>query len=355
MTRDYSRFLGASAGATGPSPLQLLGWQGFFSAQVDAEELAAHPPVRVVEVHRSGLRAVGDGIDTVVPPGPEATVGDWLMLDRDLPTSSRVLERKSLFWRPAAGRAREVQLIAANVDTVFVVSSCNADFNVARLERYLALAFEAGVEPVIVLTKADLAADVSGYEAEAGAISEKVPVVVLNAKGGGVRDALSGWLGRGRTVAFLGMSGVGKSTLVNALLGSEAMGTGAIREDDARGRHTTTSRQLLFLEDGTGVLDTPGMREIQLAEVEAGISELFGDIEDLAAGCRFRDCSHEVEPGCAVRAAVEAGELDAGRLARWKKLAAEERHNTESLAERRSREKKFGKMVKSVVREKRER
>ncbi len=353
MTRDYSQFFSAAApSAPGLSALGRLGWRSFFAQQVDADALAATPPVRVVEVNRTGLRVLGDGIEAEVPPGPEATVGDWLLLDRDLPTRSRVLRRSSLFKRRAPGHDRREQLIAANVDTVFVVTSCNQDFNVARLERYIALAFEAEVEPVIVLTKPDLCDDPATYEVEAAAISSRVPVIVLNAKGGAVRDALKPWCGPGRTIAFLGMSGVGKSTLVNALMGEEAAETAAIREDDSRGRHTTTRRQLFFLGDGTAVLDTPGMREIQLTEAGAGVSELFGDIEELAAGCKFRDCAHDTEPGCRVRAAIEAGELEADRVARWQKLAAEERFNTASLAERRASDKAFGKMVRSVIKEK---
>jgi len=356
MTRDYSQFLpNAGTGQTALSPLAKLGWTPFFAQQTDIDTQETTPPVRVVEVHRSGLHVLGDGIDMVVPPNADVTVGDWLLLDGDDPGASEVLRRTSLFKRRAPGHDRRVQLIAANVDTVFIVSSCNQDFNVARLERYVALAFEAEVAPVIVLTKADLCEDTSGYEREAATISARVPVVVLNAKGEDVRAALAAWCGAGQTVAFLGMSGVGKSTLVNGLLGEAKMDTGAIREDDARGRHTTTHRALVFMEDGTAVLDTPGMREIQLTDAEAGVSELFADIEELAFGCKFRDCAHETEPGCKVRAAIEAGTLDGARMQRWRKLAAEERFNTASLAERKASDKSFGKMVKSIMKEKKKR
>ncbi len=331
------------------SALEILGWQPFFATQVDVDTLSATPPVRVTEVHKSGANVKGDGFDGLIPPSLDLAVGDWLLFDEALPTHSVLLERKSLFKRRAAGHAKHYQLIAANVDTVFVVTSCNADFNVARLERFIALAFESEVAPVIVLTKADLCEDTQPFIDEAQAISDRVPVIALNAKEGDVAGALSDWSAPGQTIAFLGTSGVGKSTLVNALFGQEKAATKGIREDDARGRHTTTARQLHFTENGLGVLDTPGMRELQLADAEAGIADLFSDVVELAAQCKFNDCAHETEPGCKVRAAIEAGTLDAARLERWRKLAAEERHNTATLAERRAQQKDFGKMIKTVT------
>lgn len=353
MVRDYSQFL-ASSGDAEPakceiSALQALGWQPFFAQQTDLGALEQTPPVRVVEVHRSGLQVLGDGIDALVPPGPDATVGDWLLYDAALPGNSEVLERKSLFRRRAAGHDRSMQMIAANVDTAFVVTSCNKDFNVARLERYLALAFEAEVTPVLVLTKADLCDDTTRYVQEADAISDRVPVVLLDARSAEVVAALADWCKPGQTVAFLGTSGVGKSTLVNAIFGSEKVKTGEIREDDSRGRHTTTRRQLHITDDGIAVLDTPGMRELQLAETSDGIADLFADLIALAAECKFNDCAHDSEPGCKVTAAIAAGKLDAGRLERWRKLEAEDRHNTASLAQRRATDKTFGKMIKTVT------
>ena len=330
--------------------LEALGWQPCFARQISTGEMAETPPVRITEVHRSGLHILGDGIDTTIPPGPDATVGDWLLLDRTHPGSSRVLERKSLVKRRAAGSDRQVQLIAANIDTAFIVTSCNQDFNVARLERYVALAFDAEVTPVIVLTKIDICDAPEQYVNAAGAISDRVPVVVLNARSEEPKSKLSEWCRPGQTVAFLGSSGVGKSTLVNALSGTQSIATRAIREDDARGRHTTTHRQLYLLPDGCAVLDTPGIREIQLTDAEAGVADVFADLHELSAQCRFNDCRHEAEPGCAVLAALENGTIDTPRLNRWKKLVAEEQRNTASLAQRKSKDKALGKTSRQIQR-----
>jgi ribosome biogenesis GTPase len=356
MVRDYSAFLpGGTPAPPAPTALEKLGWGPVFARQIDADALTATPPVRVVAVHRSGLQVAGDGIDETIPPGPEATVGDWLLFDRARPRSSQVLERMSLIRRRAAGTGREVQLIAANIDTVFVVTSCNADFNVARLERYVALAFEAGIEPVIVLTKADLAEDTAPYVDAAQTVSERVPVVALDARGAEPTRALAKWCKPGRTVAFLGSSGVGKSTLTNALLGTQEISTQGIREDDAKGRHTTTRRELHATPGGCLVLDTPGMRELQLTDAATGIADVFEDIEALSARCRFTDCRHDTEPGCAVQTAIEDGSLDPARLARWRKLQAEDAFNSASLAERREKDRAFGKLVRRAVKAKSDR
>jgi ribosome biogenesis GTPase len=328
-----------------------LGWQPCFAEQISTEDLAARPPVRVVAVHRSGLQVLGAGLDETLPPRADATVGDWLLLDRAQPRASRLLSRKSLIKRRAPGTDRQVQLIAANIDTVFVVTSCNQDFNLARLERYVALAFEAGITPVIVLTKADLVTDRPTWIDAARGVSERVPVVALDARGDDPQATLSPWCQPGQTVAFLGSSGVGKSTLTNALAGTEAIATQSIREDDAKGRHTTTRRELHWIPGGCLVLDTPGMRELQLADAASGIAETFEDVEALSAQCRFGNCQHEREPGCAVREAIEQGHLDPTRLQRWRKLLAEDRFNSASLAERRSKDRAFGKMVKRVIKE----
>lgn len=352
MSRDYSKFLSPS-NAGGPakrtrSRLEQLGWSPFFSQQTSLDDLANTPPVRVVEVHRNGLQVLGEDLDILIPPRPDATVGDWLFLDQGRPSESRVLERSSVFVRRAPGSDRKKQLIAANVDTVFIVSSCNKDFNIARLERYVALAFEAEVTPVILLTKADLCDDFSPFLDAASAISNRVLVEVLNALSDEPKTKLAPWCKPGQTIAFLGSSGVGKSTLVNSLFADRVIATATIREDDSKGRHTTTRRQLHFTPDGCAVLDTPGMRELQLTDVDAGIAGVFEDMVGLAGQCRFSDCKHETEPGCAIQNALKRGDIDSARLVRWNKLVAEERFNSSSLAERKSADKSLHKMINTI-------
>ncbi len=343
------------------SDLVEFGWNPFFDTQLKPDELVSTVPVRVMAVHRGGLSVAGPDVDTLIPPfvaAPDdeeaaATVGDWLLFDPGTSRPKRLLERKSLFKRRAAGTGRTLQLIAANVDTAFIVSSCNQDFNVARLERYLALAREADVTPVIVLTKADLTEEPEAFARTAVKFLPGLLVEVVDSRDPDSVACLAPWCASGQTVALVGSSGVGKSTLINTLIRAERIATQGIREDDDKGRHTTSGRALYRLPVGGWLLDTPGMRELQLANVRSGIDEVFADVVDLAGDCRFSDCRHETEPGCAVLAAIESGTLDADRLKRWRKLAAEEAHNSGSLAERRASDRAFGKMVKAVVKEKR--
>ena len=234
-----------------------------------------------------------------------------------------------------------MQLIAANVDTAFVVTSCNQDFNPARLERFLAVVREAGAEPVVVLTKADLAEDLGAYVEAAEEIAAGAAIAALNAKDWSDVVVLEAWAGPGRTIALIGTSGVGKTTLMNALTGEEKP-TAAVRERDDRGRHTTRARSMHRLMAGGWIIDTPGMRELGLADVAAGLDETFPDILALAQHCRFSDCRHQGEPGCAVQAAVEAGVLDPDRLVRFQILAEEAEFNDQRLARRRIRSGRAG-------------
>ena len=341
---------------TAPPSLADLGWSARFQAQLGAGD-AELAPLRITEVQRSRATGQGTGGARLLhfPPDISAgalAVGDWVLADAE-DRIARILERRSLLSRKAAGVVIKPQLIAANVDTLFIVTSCNADFSVPRLERYVAAALEAGAAPVIVITKADQVADAGGYAAEARAISDRIEgVVTLNARDPEALAALAPWIAAGRTVAFLGSSGVGKSTLVGGLTGAE-IATRGIREDDAKGRHTTTARSLYVLPRGGLLIDMPGMREFALVDAAEGIGELFDDIEALERQCKFRNCAHESEPGCAIRAAIASGDLQEGRHARWKKLKREDARNSESVALARKKDRAFGRMVKEAVERKR--
>jgi len=337
-------------------PLQLsdFGWDQFFNAQLPVDLPPSTVPARVMNVQRSGLQIAAPGLDAHVAAGTikeelEATVGDWLLFDRDSGRVVERLERKSLFQRRAPGTDRRIQLIAANVDTLFVVSSCNQDFNEARIERYLAIAREAGVMALIVLTKSDLADDPQTFVRSASLLAPDVLVEAVNARDVESLRCLDGWIGGGQTIALLGSSGVGKSTITNTLLGHEHAETQDIRSDDDKGRHTTTSRSFFRLPGGAWLLDTPGMRELQLTDVQSGIDDVFAEISALAEDCKFADCVHESEPGCAVRKAVERGDIDGSRVSRWRKLVREEAINRESIAERRARGRSLGKFYKTVL------
>ena len=338
------------------SELAEFGWDSFFQQQITDEQSVPVVPVRVMNVHKSGLQVAGVNVDTqaeqLTDDDGRATVGDWLLFNTETQRIVRRLDRKSIFKRRAPGTDRREQLIAANVDTLFIVSSCNQDFNEARLERYLSIARDAEVMALIVLTKADLTDEPQVFVQKAAKLALGIHVEAVNALDEKDLRCLDAWLGHGQTVALLGSSGVGKSTLSNTLLGRSDITTQAIRDDDAKGRHTTTSRTMHHLPGGAWLLDTPGMRELQLTDVRTGLDDVFAEITELAATCRFVDCTHEAEPGCAIRRAIDDDEIDVERLNRWRKLIKEEAYNKESIADRRARGRALGKYYKSAINDK---
>jgi ribosome biogenesis GTPase len=302
--------------------LEDLGWGEPFASAFAASDLDGNAPARVIAVHRGHLVVAGaQGEALAVVAGrarDRATIGDWVVVDARGAVSGR-LPRQGVL-------ARAGQDLAANVDVAFVVTSANRDLNPRRLERFVAVAAAGGCAPVLVLNKADLVVDPEPDLAVLRAVAPGVPVVATSAQRGDGLDALTAQLGRGRTGALIGSSGVGKSTLINALLGHERQATAQIRARDDRGRHTTTSRELFALPHGGGLLiDTPGLRLPRMGVDPAGVAATFADVEELAAGCRFSDCRHDSEPGCAVRAAIAAGDLDPARLTHQRKLEGEQR------------------------------
>ncbi len=257
-------------------------------------------------------------------------VGDWVVINPRVEEKKAsihaLLPRKSKFSRKAAGDTVEEQIVAANVDIVFLVNALNNDFNIRRMERYLILAWESGASPVIVLSKADLCDDLDARLAEVESVAIGVPVHVVSAEHGEGLEQLAPYLGEGKTIALMGSSGVGKSTLINKLSGSEMQRVSEVREGDDRGRHTTTHRELFRLPEGGLMIDTPGMRELQLWEADEGFRGAFDDIESIAETCRFYDCQHVQEPGCAVRGAIEDGTLEKARFDSYLKLQRELAH-----------------------------
>ncbi|TLU61860.1 ribosome small subunit-dependent GTPase A [Thalassotalea litorea] len=337
--------------------LAQLGWRPFFQQQLSLEEYEDYDIGRVVEHHRSQVKlAIEGGAVTIelTHQIEDICVGDWVLFDQEL-RLHRVLERQSLFARKAPGTKVDTQRIAANIDVAILVSSLNQDFNLSRIERYLVLVREAGVEPLVVLTKADLCDDPQALAEQVQQLDNRVSVVTLNALSNEQVQPLSEYYRAGDTLVLLGSSGVGKSTLANTLIGETVLETAGIREDDSKGRHTTTYRSLQLLPSGGLILDTPGMRELQLGAAEQGVKETFKEIIELAERCRFGDCSHTNEPGCEIQKALKLGELNQRRFQSFEKLMREQAFNSATLAQKRAKDKAFGKMINSIQNDSRSR
>mgnify|MGYP003293713170 CR=1 FL=1 len=285
---------------------------------------------------------------------PFPTTGDYVLI-KYVPTGDSLivetLPRKTFFSRRNPTPGRGEQLVAANFDYVFIMQSLNMDFNPKRLERYMTLAWQSGAQPVVLLTKADLQEDWWDYLTAAERSAAGAPVQVVSARTGYGLERLRAFLQPGKTVVFLGSSGVGKSSLVNALAGEELMATSAIREDDSKGRHTTTHRQLLMLKNGVLVIDTPGMRELGMWEASEGLSETFTDVERFLGKCRFSDCRHQGEPGCAIRSAIDSGQLDLDRWENYRKLSEEAVDKAELLRRKNEWHKSVAKSAKQRKKE----
>lgn len=327
--------------------LEDLGWTPRFAEAFEAHRAPGVSPARVSLEHTHIYRVMAPSGERLARVSGRLrheaasraafpAVGDWVVVEdaaggdvsrdaaRDVARIRAVLPRASHFSRRAAGNPTEEQVVAANLDVVFLVSGLDHDFNPRRIERYLVTAWESGAAPVIVLNKADLVDDPAAVVAEVAALAQGVPVIAVSAKRPASMQALRERLGTGRTAALLGSSGVGKSTIANALIGEDVLRTREVRESDSRGRHTTTGRQLVLLPGGGILIDTPGMRELQLWETGESVSGAFADVESIGEGCRFRDCRHAGEPGCAVVAAVAAGLLPEARLESYRKLQDEQ-------------------------------
>ena len=319
--------------------LEEIGWDSFFAGHFEPYARQGLAPGRVVLQHNRVYELYTEAGEASAEIAGRLkylaagsrdlpAVGDWVALrmlagERGKAVIEDVLPRRSKFSRRAAGRETEEQVVAANVDTLFLVMGLDHDYNLRRVERYLIMARESGARAVVVLNKADVVEDAAEKVREVERVALGVPVYLLSAKQGLGLEQLAPYTGPGQTVSLVGSSGVGKSTIINRLLGRERQRTGEVRAGDDRGRHTTTHRELMMLPTGGLIIDTPGMRELQLLVADRSLQETFEEIEELGAQCRFRDCGHAAEPGCAVREALGRGELDAARYANYRKMQQE--------------------------------
>jgi ribosome biogenesis GTPase len=322
--------------------LSQLGWKQFFKQQLTVDEKTQSYPARISKIHRSHCIVWSNkGIETfevgVFSEPKSLAVGDWILIPNEGKRPLRILDRETVLTRKAAGKRTHEQTIAANVDTLFIVMSCDQDFNVSRIERYLALAFEAGINPVVVLSKIDKIDDADSYKKEVQALQDDLRVECVNAKDSSSLSSLRTLCTEGHTIALVGSSGVGKSTLINSLTDAEQL-TAVVSAEDGKGQHTTTSRSLHLLNDGGILIDTPGIRELQLSDCESGLEDAFDDVIQFIAQCKFNNCQHDTEKVCGIKAALESGELDQRRWENFQKLQGEQKlRNTPQYEKGRSR------------------
>lgn len=350
--------------------LEKLGFDTWFRSRGDQRQSAAHGVARVVSVHKDSYKVTtgqediyaelsGNLLYSTGAAVELPTTGDWVYADcYDDDTHAiiyGVFPRKTLLKRKTAGKLVDYQLIGANIDGAFVMQSLNENFNLRRLERYLAMVHDAGIQPTILLSKTDLISreQVDDRMGSVLDVAPRTPVIEFSNLSRENVDTIVAALNPGSTYCLLGSSGVGKTTLLNTLIGSEEYETKPISKIQSKGRHTTTSRQLIRLESGAMIIDTPGMRELGSMAVDDGIEETFSEIEELSRNCRFGDCSHTDEKGCAVRAAIRTGDLSEQRYENYLKMRKESDFNRMSYLEKRKKDKSFGKMVKSVMKDKR--
>lgn len=308
--------------------LAQLGWKPCFQQQLNTDEESQCYPARIAQIHRSHCIVWSrNGTETfeigVFRDPKNMAVGDWILIPNDGERPLRIFERETVLIRKVAGQRKRDQLIAANVDILFIVTSCNQDFNASRIERYLALAAEAKIKPVIVLTKMDLSDDSDAYKNKALKLQNELRVECVNAKDMSSLTGLKILCTEGHTIALVGSSGVGKSTLINNLTDADQL-TAEISEEDSKGIHTTTSRSLHLLHDGGILIDTPGIRELQLSESKTGIEDTFEDVLQYLGYCKFKNCQHKTEKGCAIKTAIASGELDLRRWESYQKLQNEQ-------------------------------
>lgn len=349
--------------------LESLGYSSWFKNHIDAEKIAIHDIARVVSVHKdSYLVTKGAGevfaelsghlSYTVNSVSDLPTTGDWVYADfYDDDTHAiihNVVPRKTLLKRKASGKTVDFQLIAANIDVAFIIQSVDYNFNLRRLERYLVMSHEGGITPLVLLSKCDLASpdEVSKIKASILSIAPLATVTAFSNLSGENIDAIKNALLPGHTYCLLGSSGVGKTTLLNSVLGSDHFVTQSVSKKESKGRHTTTSRELIQLSNGAMLIDTPGMRELGNMSVDAGMDETFSEIVALSQKCKFSNCSHSKEKGCAILAAINEGELSEQRYKNYTKMKNESAFNEMSYSEKRQKDKDFGKMIKSVMKDK---